>query len=92
MSDDDVAEQAERLRPWVEWLIATYEIHEWPDCWANHLGMVREIATVRRWQVAAEAQDAGPADGFHWHEGLARFRVRLREAGRRCTGECSGVR
>lgn len=92
MSEMSDAARVADVRHWVEWLIPAYEIAEWPDCWASHSALVREVEALRRWQIYTLDPKAASAEAFQWHEGLGRFRLRLRVVNRQCTGGCASPR
>ena len=86
----DHAGLAEQLTPVAEWLVETYEIADWPPCWANHPGFVLTLDALWVWHEGARA-GAGASEMYLWHEGLDRFCERARALERRCGGRCVGA-
>ena len=82
------SELAERLTPVAEWLVATYEIADWPQCWVRHPGFVLTLDALWVWHEGARA-GGSPSDLFLWHEALDRFCEKARALERRCGGRCS---
>lgn len=80
----------DELAPWIDELVANYEIDEWPECWRAHRGLVMEVAALHQWKMGCANGAAN--DLFLWHDGLDRFRDRLGRYVRKCAGGCVSAR
>jgi len=63
---------------WVAWLTRTYEWEAtWPECWAQHPGLVEELLALHAAHTAAYWSTEVAADTVQWHDALWRFHGRL---------------
>ena len=76
----------DELAPWVDELVSNYEIEDWPECWRAHRGLVFEIVALHQWKLSCAGGAANEL--FLWHDGLARFRDRLKAYSRKCAAGC----
>ena len=70
---------------WVEWVVDTYEIRDWPSCWKRHGGLAQETIAMRLDHAGAIAR-RHPRDLVTWHEHLRILRAHATEVADRCPG------
>jgi len=96
LSPAQTRELLSRLREWVDWLAARYDLrgeaHGIPPCWYHHPVAVEELtALMVAWQGAYSAKETQPSDALvSWHDRwlwptLHRLNMQLR-VWARCTG------
>jgi hypothetical protein len=71
---------------WVEWLVETYEIRDWPSCWKQHGGLAQETIAMRLDHAGTIAR-RHPRDLVTWHDHLRALRLHATEVADRCPGE-----
>lgn len=72
------------LTGWVSWLTETYEVTDWPSCWAQHHGLVQELTALRVEHAACLVGTAHEC--VLWHESLWQFLERVIKVSSRCLG------
>ncbi len=70
------------LADWVAWLVATYELTDWPSCWAQHHGLVQELVAHR--VDHADCLSGTAHECVLWHESLWQFVDRVAKISSRC--------
>lgn len=70
---------------WVEWMVETYEIPDWPNCWKQHTGLAQETIAMRLDHAGAVAR-RHPRDLVTWHDHLGALRLHATEVADRCPG------